>query len=491
MANINKGKEIFIMAKKIFPSNFLWGGALSNVQAEGGYLDDDKGLNVYDAMVVTPEPGIPQMYSDTSVASDHYHRYKEDIRYMQEMGFKAYRFSVIWSRIHPLGDEDLPNEKGLAFYEDMIDSLLDAGIEPVVSLVHFDMPNNLAKKYNGFLAKEVIEFYARHVEHVVERLKGKVKYWITYNEINLAPFHASLVAGSEKPAEMSEAQFFSQLTFNVGVAHAKAVERIKRIAPKANVTGMLGHCPFNPKSNSSEDLWATQFKNKMHNYLAFDIMNFGKLPNYFINYMEKRNVNLIASEQEYQLINDAAKKINYLAFSYYRTGVTGIFENIPYEDVIAQEDAILKDERRLRNLNYSANEWGWQKDPEGLRLALVELYERYQKPLFIVENGIGIDEPLVDGKVFDNERIKYYQNHITSIKRSVIEDGVEVLGYLAWSPIDFLSSHKEMRKRYGFVYVNRTTQELLDLNRYRKKSFYWYQQVINTNGDNLANDVEY
>ncbi|MFV0394884.1 MAG: glycoside hydrolase family 1 protein [Coprobacillaceae bacterium] len=479
------------MINKTFPDNFLWGAALSNVQAEGGYLEDGKGLNVYDTMVVTPEPGIPQMYSDTSVASDHYHHYKEDIEHMKEMGFKAYRFSVIWSRIHPLGDEELPNEKGLDFYEDMVDCLLAAGIEPVVSLVHFDMPDHLFKKYNGFMSKEVVDFYARHVGHVVGRLKGKVKYWITYNEINLAPFHSDLVAGALQPEGMSDGEYFSQLTFNVQVAHAKAVEVIMKTDPNTNVAGMLGHCPFNPKSIKSEDLWATQFKNKMHNYLPFDIMTAGKLPDYFINYMEKRDVTLNASDEEYAVIASAAKKLSYLAFSYYRTGVTGAFDDIPYDDVIAQEDAIMKDTRRLKNPNYGANEWGWQKDPEGMRLALVELYERYQKPLFIVENGIGIDEPLEDGKVYDDERIEYYQMHVTSMKRSIVEDGVDLLGYLAWSPIDFLSSHKEMRKRYGFVYINRTTNDVLDLKRYKKKSFYWYKKVISTNGEDLENNIEY
>ena len=479
------------MMNKSLPDDFLWGGALSNVQAEGGYLEDGKGLNVYDTLTVIPEPGIPPMFSDTSVASDHYHRYKEDIAYMKEMGFKAYRFSVIWSRIHPLGDEEAPNTKGLDYYEEMIDCLLEAGIEPVVSLVHFDMPDHLLKKYNGFLSKEVIDFYARHVGHVAERLKGKVKYWITYNEINLVSNHSRLVSGCVQPAEMPDATFFSQLTFNTQVAHAKAVEAIKQKDPHAWVAGMLGHCPFNPKSTASEDLWAAQFKNKMHNYLPLDIMTFGKLPTYFLNYMDKRAVVLVASEDEYQIIEQSSKKLDYLAFSYYRTNVTGVFDDVPYDDVIAQEDLIMQDDRRLQNPHYEANEWGWNKDSEGLRLALIELYERYQKPLFIVENGIGIDEILQAGKVYDDERIKYYQMHLTSVLRAVCEDGVDLLGYLAWSPIDFLSSHKEVRKRYGFLYVNRTKDDLLDLNRYKKKSFYWYQKVIETNGEDLQSKIDY
>jgi 6-phospho-beta-glucosidase len=353
------------------------------------------------------------------------------------------------------------------------------------------MPDYLAKKYNGFASKEVIDFYVRHVGHVVDRLKCKVKYWITYNEVNLAPFHTDLVAGATKPEGMPVAKYFSQMVFNTQVAHAKAVEVIMSKDPNTNVAGMIGHCPFNPRSNSSEDLWATQFRNKMHNYLTFDIMTFGELPGYFINYMEKRDVVLDATEEEYQVIKSASKKLSYLAFSYYRTNVAGTFDDIPYDDVIAQEDAILTDSRGLKNEHYGANEWGWQKDPEGMRLALIELYERYHKPLFIVENGIGIDEGLMDGKVYDDERIAYYQTHVTSMKRAVVEDGVHLLGYLAWSPIDFLSSHKEMRKRYGFVYINRTTTDLLDLKRYRKKSFFWYKKCINTDGADLENNIDY
>lgn len=469
--------------------DFLWGGALSNVQAEGGYLEDGKGLNVYDTLEVVPEPGIAPMFCDTAVATDHYHHYKEDIDYMAEMGFKAYRFSVVWSRIHPMGDDEKPNEAGLAYYEDMVDYLLEKGIEPVVSLVHFDMPDHLAKEYNGFLNKKVIDFYEKHVASVVERLKGKVKYYITYNEINLAPYHPSLVAGAHKPDDMNQEELFAQLTVNVEVAHAKAVEVIKRIDPKAQVGGMLGHAPFYPLTCKSEDILAADFKNKMHNYLPFDIMTSGELPVYFLNFMNQRHISVDYSEEERRIVKSASTKLDYLAFSYYRSNVQSSFEDI--EDLTELENAILFDNRGLKNPHYQANEWGWQIDSEGLRYSLVDFYHRYHKPLFIVENGIGIDEKLVNGKVYDDERISYYQKHITSIKRAVLHDGVDLMGYLAWSPIDFLSSHKEIRKRYGFVYVNRDFEDLLDLKRYPKKSFYWYQKVIQTQGEDLDNQVDY
>lgn len=469
--------------------DFLWGGALSNVQAEGGYLEDGKGLNVYDTLVVTPEKGIPPMFCDTSVATDHYHHYKEDIDLMAEMGFKAYRFSVVWSRIHPHGDDDVPNEKGLAYYEDMVDYLLEKGIEPVVSLVHFDMPDHLLRQYNGFLNKKVIDFYAKHVEAVVSRLKGKVKYWLTYNEINLAPYQSDLVAGAYRPDDMSLAELFAHLSINTAIAHARAVEVIKRIDSQAQVGGMIGHAPFYPLTCKSEDIIAADFKNKMHNYLPFDIMTSGELPTYFLNFIQQRHIIIDFNEEERQVVCESSRQLDYLAFSYYRSNVQSSFDNIV--DSIELEDAILFDQRGFKNPHYTANEWGWQIDAEGLRYSLIDLYQRYHKPLFIVENGIGIDEKLVDGKVYDDERIDYYQQHITSLKRAVEHDGVDLMGYLAWSPIDFLSSHKEIRKRYGFVYINRDFDDLLDLKRYPKKSFYWYQKVIFNNAEDLIDDIEY
>lgn len=334
--------------------DFLWGGALSNVQAEGAYLEDGKGLNVYDTLKVTPEPGIAPLFCDTSVAVDHYHRYKEDIDLMAEMGFNAYRFSIVWSRINPLGDEDEPNEKGLAYYEDMIDYLHEKGIEPVVSLVHFDMPDHLLKKYNGFLNKDVIEFYAKHVESVVQRLKGKVKYWITYNEINLAYGMGDLVAGAILPEGMKKSEMYVQLSVNVQIAHARAVEVIKRIDPEAKVGGMIGHAPFYPLTCKSEDIMAADFKNKLHNYFAFDTMCFGELPQYFIQYALNRNIRYDFNESEKEVIKAASQKLDYLAFSYYRSNVQSSFKGI--EDTNELEDEILFDERNMKNPYYTANE---------------------------------------------------------------------------------------------------------------------------------------
>ena len=371
----------------------------------------------------------------------------------------------------------------------MVDYLLEKGIEPVVSLVHFDMPDYLLNHYNGFMNKEVIEFYARHVKSIVERFKGKVKYYITYNEINLAIHMSDLVSGARLPEGMTKQEMFVHLNVNVQVAHARAVEVIKRVDPQAQVGGMSGHAPFYPLTCKADDILAADFKNKMHNYFVYDTMCNGELPQYFMQYAKNRNIELNMSQEEKDVIKDASKKLDYLAFSYYRSNVISSFEDIKDQNEL--EDALIFDQRSLKNPYYDANEWGWQIDADGLRYSLVDFYHRYHKPLFIVENGIGIDETMKDGKVYDDERIAYYQKHIKAINTAVEHDGVDLMGYLAWSPIDFLSSHKEIRKRYGFVYVDRDFEDLKELKRYPKKSFYWYKKVIESQGKDLENDIDY
>ena len=459
--------------------DFLWGGANSNVQAEGAYLEDGKGLNVYDTMVVVPEPGIPPMFCDTSIATDHYHHYKEDIDLMAEMGFKSYRFSVVWSRIHPMGDDQKPNERGLTFYEEMVDYLIEKGIEPVVSLVHFDMPDHLASEYNGFYSMEVVDYYAKHVRVVAERLKGKVKYWLTYNEMNTGPLPLGprLVTGAIKPQEMSDEQFYVRLTLNTQLAHAKAVQILKEVNPDCQVGGMVNYAPFYPNTCHPLDVKKASDMNQYMTYNTLDIMCHGKLPYQFKQYALKSNAKIHLSQDELQTIKNSSQLLDFISFSYYQSAIAKVDNDKLFAGA--------------KNPYLKANEWGWQIDPDGLRYALNTLYDRYHKPLFIVENGIGIDEEMVDGKICDDVRIDYYQRHIAALKAAVEEDGVDVMGYLAWSPFDFLSSHKEIRKRYGFIYVDRTFDDIKECKRIPKKSFYWYQKCIASNGEDLKNNIEY
>lgn len=466
-----------------FKDDFLWGAATSNVQSEGGW-EDGKGLNVYDTLVVTPEPGIPPQFCDTKVAVDHYHHWKEDIDFMAEAGFKAYRFSVVWSRVHPNGD-DGPNEKGMQFYVDMVDYLKEKGIEPVVSLVHFDMPDHLMNEYNGFLNKKVIDFYAEHVRYVVEHLKNKVKYYLTYNEINLCTFMPDLVSGVKKPENMSVEEMDAQLITNVLIAHSKAINVIKEVDPNAKVGGMIGAGPVYPLTCAPKDVLAAQFKNNMSNHLMFDVMTTGEIPNYYAYYLKEKNIEPVFTEEEKKDVKEASTKIDYLAFSYYQTGVT----SDPKEEEDAKfKGALIHDSRVQYNPYVKANEWHWQIDPDGLRWLLNDLWDRYHKPLFIVENGIGIDETLnEENTVDDDERIDYLKGHIQAMDKAVNNDGVSLMGYLMWSPFDFLSSHKEIRKRYGLVYVDRTFEDVKECKRYPKKSFYWYKKVIASKGTDLTN----
>ena len=461
---------------KPFPKDFLWGAATSNVQAEGAYLEDGKSLNVYDTLEVKPEIGTEPVASSTAVASDHYHRYKEDIALMQEMGFKANRFSIVWSRTHPGGDDGVMNEKGIAFYENMIDTMHAAGIEPVVSLVHFDMPDVLYRRYNGFYDRRVVDFYADHVRDIVRRLRGKVKYWITYNEINLATW-GHLVAGADRPEGVSEAAFHERITHHTLLAHAKAVLAIHEEDPEAKVGGMEAYAPIYPATCAPEDMEAAGFLQRMKQFLCYDIMTTGDYPAYYRSVLAQEGVDGTLPEEDLEIMRKAAGELDYLAFSYYASAAA--------KGPASRGDMAFRGAGGYANPYLKTNEWGWRIDPQGLRIALNQLTDRYHKPLFIVENGIGLDDQLVDGKVEDDARIAYHQAHIQAMEQAIHEDGVDLMGYLAWSPFDFLSSHKEVRKRYGFVYVNRTKDDLKDLARIRKKSFYWYKKVIESDGMEL------
>ena len=465
-----------------FPTNFLWGAAVSNAQAEGAKLTDGKGLTVYDTLEIVKETGQTDI-DDTDIASNHYYQFEEDIELMAKMGLKAWRLSIVWSRIHPLGDEKEPNELGLAYYEKMIDKLISCGIEPVVSLVHFDMPDNLAEKYNGFFNREVVDFYANHVEQVVDRFKDKIKYWITYNEINTITGHAQLVAGATKPADMSDVEFFNVITINSQIAHAKAVKIIKQGNPSTNVSGMIAYTPVNPKTSRPKDVLAATIYNNFKSYISFDIMTQGEFPDYYKAFMNNRGGSVDIADEDLVEIKDAAKLLDYLSFSYYQSRV---IEGPVDDDPISFTDKVLFETDTEVSEHSTANNWGWAIDPVGLRTSLNTLYNRYHKPLFIVENGVGLLDVINEqGEIIDDERIDYYRGHVRNMRDAINYDGVDLIGHLAWSPFDFLSSHKEMRKRYGFVYIDNSEKIEGKFRRVPKKSYYWYQKVIASRGMDL------
>lgn len=478
------------MGKQGFPEGFLWGAAVSNVQAEGGYLEGGKSLNVFDTHQTDARDaeGIISRASSTDVASDHYHRYAEDIGLMKQMGLKAYRFTIVWSRTHPNGDDGLINEEGMRFYEDMIDKLLQAGIEPIVSLHHFDMPDHLLRTYNGFYDRRVVDYYVRHVVDIVKRLHRRVKYWIPYNEINLSFCHP-ISCGAVRPEGVEQAGFLARILHHALLAHAQAVAAIKAIDREALVGGMVAYTPIYPYSCHPQDMYAADLYQKLHYLMPLDCMCFGDYPYYYKAFLQQRGLPAQWDGEEGAVIREAAQKLDFVALSYYQSASIRASELNGAPGNFAEE-VFLKGKGFVKNPHLGETDWGWQIDPLGLRLALNTLYDRYHKPLFIVENGLALQETAVDEKVYDDRRIVFYREHLQAVRDAAAEDGVPVMGFLAWSAIDFLSSKKEVKKRYGFVYVNRTGEELLDLRRIPKKSFYWYKQVIAANGEQLDYDVD-
>lgn len=466
----------------VFPAEFLWGGAMSNVQAEGGCFADGKGLNVFDTLEVRKEYG-QESVDNSDLAANHYFQYEEDISLMKEMSFKALRLSIVWSRIYPTGVEDEPNEPGLAHYEKVIDRLLEAGIEPVVSLVHFDMPDYLSKTYNGFYSKEVVDFYAHHVETVAERFRNKVKYWITYNEMNTATMtHSKLVSGASIPSGISAEEYFRTIVFNTQLAHAKAVAIIKEKAPEAKVSGMINFYQIYPKTLSPKDVLAAAIANDFLCLLTFDIMTQGIYPTYYKEFLSE--CGLAEDDREgLEIIRRSSEQIDFLSISYYQTCEISGPE---IEDPLEFEKSVIFRPQLSMNEHLEKTDWGWSIDPSGFRKVLSTLNQRYHKPIFVVENGIAGDEkPDSRGAIDDDYRIRFYREHIKNMQDAIESDGAEIIGYLAWSPIDFLSSHKEMRKRYGFIYVDSDHYEDHKMKRTPKKSFYWYKRLIESNGASL------
>ncbi|MEQ9764533.1 glycoside hydrolase family 1 protein [Streptococcus sp. ZJ151] len=497
------------MNRQLFPSDFLWGGAIAANQAEGAWNLDGKLPSVTDVMVGigtdkdTPsikfnkETGIydlnfkPDKVYLSHEAVDFYHRFEEDLNLMKEMGFKAFRTSISWARIFPRGDEDIPNEKGLAFYDRLIDCILENGMEPIITLSHYETPLALVAEYGGWLDHRLIGFFERYARVVLKRYKGKVKYWMTFNEVNNAyrmPFVAAGVASMtpqnpEYPvADLTEADVF-QANHHLFVAHALAVKLCHEINPKAKMGGMysfssLATYPKNCDPNNV--LGALNFTRK--SYFYADVMTRGSYPGYIKRIWRETNSHPDIREGELELIENYTS--DYIAFSYYRSavydkgtemiintgGAAGGVEN-PYLEGTSPEP------------------WKWPIDPTGLRYVCNMLTDRYQLPLMIVENGIGLDEdPDSSGLIQDEPRMKYLKDHIEQL-REAVQDGSDILGYLWWGPFDIVSAGTgEMKKRYGFVYVDRHNDGSGTLRRLKKQSFGYYKQIIATNGEELEYD---
>lgn len=411
---------------------------------------------------------------------DFYHRYKEDIALLGEMGFKTFRLSIAWTRIFPKGDETEPNEAGLQFYESVFKEMHKHGIEPLVTITHFDMPVHLIKEYGGWRNRKVVDFYENLARVLFTRYKGLVKYWITFNEINMilhAPFMGAGLVFEEGENE-EEVKYIA--AHHELVASALATKISHEIDPENKVGCMLAAGQFYPQSADPKDVRQAQIDNQL-NYFFVDVQSRGEYPAYALKDLERKGIEIPFVKGDKDLLK--AHTVDYISFSYYSSRVSAHPDNM--ENDITGGNIF----ESIKNPYLEASEWGWQIDPLGFRITLNELYDRYQKPLFVVENGLGaVDMPDEKGQINDDYRIDYLSQHIAAMKDAVDEDGVDLLGYTSWGAIDLVSaSTGEMKKRYGFVYVDRDNEGNGSFERSKKKSFAWYKQVIASNGENLTN----
>ncbi|WP_430875241.1 glycoside hydrolase family 1 protein [Gilliamella sp. G0441] len=458
-----------------FPKDFLWGGAIAANQVEGAYREDGKGLSTSDCTPNGLFGDIIDRNKNTITgikdrAIDFYHRYPEDIALFAEMGFSCLRTSIAWTRIFPNGDEEQPNEKGLAFYDKLFDEMLKHNITPLITLSHYEMPYYLVTQYGGWGNRKVIEFFTRYAKTVFERYKNKVKYWLTFNEINMSLHEPFTGVGLDRHS--SKEQIYQAIHHQL-IASSQAVKLCHQIIPDAKIGNMLLGAVAYPLTPKPEDVWATLQEN--HGWLFFgDVQVRGYYPTYMKRFFRENNINLTITEQDRQ---DLKETVDFVSFSYYMSCCATSDESQKTKGNILD---------MVPNPYLKASEWGWQIDPTGIRYLLNMLYERYQKPLFIVENGLGAKDKLeADGTINDDYRITYMNDHLVKI-REAIDDGVEVMGYTSWGPIDLISASKaEVTKRYGFIYVDLNQDGSGTLKRYKKKSFYWYQSVIASKGEVL------
>jgi len=465
-----------------FPDGFLWGGATAANQIEGAYDEDGKGLSVQDVLphgISRPRSEGPTPDNLKLVGIDHYHRYAEDIALFAEMGFSVYRFSIAWSRIFPNGDETEPNEAGLAFYDRVLDELERHGIEPLVTISHYETPLHLAEHYGGWTNRALIGFYERYARTLFERYGSRVKHWLTFNEIN-SLLHAPFMSGGiPVPDEGVPAQRLYQAMHHELVASARATRVAREVAPGAKVGCMVLSMPIYPLSPSPADALAVLEAD--HGNLVYgDVHTRGEYPGYFLRTLREKGIELDITDQDR---DDLTNTVDFVSFSYYMS----IAETADPEKKVAGRGNLMGG---VPNPTLPASEWGWQIDPVGLRLVLNQFWDRWQKPLFIVENGLGARDRLVevDGEktVVDDYRIQYLNDHLVQVGEA-LQDGVEVLGYTSWGCIDIVSaSTAQLSKRYGFIYVDRDDDGNGTLERYRKKSFHWYADVIRTNGASLT-----
>ena len=477
---------------RTFPDNFLWGGAVAACQIEGAYNEGGKGLSTSDIhaydrnlnrkkvrerggtlekieyAIQDKEGFYPKRYG-----IDFYHTYKEDLALLKELGFKAFRTSISWTRIFPNGDEEEPNEEGLAFYDRLIDEIIKNGMEPVITVYHYDIPLTLVTKYGGFASRKMIDFYVRYAEVLLKRYRGKVKYWILCNQINYVPVvkfgSLGIYDDQTSPEKMEELVY--RAVHNQFVACAKVKQFAAEYDPHAWIGTMVSDEIYYPASCKPADIVFTLKKNRMQYYFT-DVQFRGTYPGYMLRYFEENGIDLEIQDGDLELLRN--NTMDFLAISYYYTKILDAEKNsmVPFDG--------------LQNPYLEETPWDWRADPLGFYYCLSEYWDRYQKPIMVAENGFGaIDTISEDGRIHDDYRIAFLKKHIEQMKEAV-KDGVDIIGYLSWAPIDMISSSSnEMSKRYGYIYVDQDDIGNGSKKRIRKDSFYWYQNVIASNGEKL------
>ena len=482
------------MNQNKFPDGFLWGGAIAANQAEGAWNVDGKGLSVADIASFKPNLDVKDYAGHNAISVekvkqaiqdvtdrdypkrrgiDFYHHYKEDFALFAEMGFKTLRISIAWSRIFPTGEETQPNEAGLAFYESMFREMKRLNIEPLVTLSHYEMPLALSLKYNGWVSRSVVDDFVRFSRVCFERFKPYVRFWLTFNEIDSIHRHPFTTAGiiPEQCKAGQEKQDIYQALHHQFVASALVTRDCHDIIPDSQVGCMLTKLTTYPRTCHPNDVQLTLKKN-LENYFYSDVQVFGEYPRLILKDLEKRGIQIEMAAGDTEILKQ--NTVDFVSFSYYMS----LTESGDPAAERAAGNTILG----VKNPYLPSTDWGWQIDPVGLKISLLELYDRYRKPLFVVENGMGAKDEVVDGRIHDLYRIEYFKAHFEQM-REAINEGVELMGYTSWGCIDLVSaSTSQMSKRYGFVYVDLDDLGQGTAKRLRKDSFYWYKEIIETNG---------
>lgn len=480
------------MKNNELPKDFLWGGAVAAHQVEGAWQENGKGISTADVMTAGAN-GVAREITDGIIhgkyypnheAIDFYHTYKEDIKLFKKLGLKAFRTSINWTRIFPNGDEKEPNEEGLQFYDQLFDELLKNDIEPVITLSHFEIPYHLYTEYGGFRNKKVIDFFVHYADIVMNRYKEKVKYWMTFNEINnQADDQDAVHVWTNSAIQFQQGENKEEIIYQAGlnelIASARVVKLGRKINPDFQIGCMMAYVPVYPYSCHPDDMMAS-VKLMEKRFFYSDIHARGKIPSYILKEWEQKGYTIEYSQDE--LDDLLTGTVDYIGFSYYMSkAVTTLSEISGIPVASCPQDKI------ANNPYVQASDWGWQIDPVGLRYVSNIIYQRYNLPLFIVENGFGAYDQLTDDDhIHDDYRIHYLSAHIHELKKAVVEDGVDVIGYTPWGIIDLVSfGTGEMEKRYGMIYVDKNNQGHGSLRRIEKDSFEWYRDVIKTNAQNL------